>query len=128
MKYVGQIWASDNTYPADRARIQCGTLMAYPSCMMSCHVSNPENALDDEKEMDYRFKVACAGVLGYEMDLISVSDKIKDGIKTQIEEYLTIKQTILNGEYYPLKALNERYIYYYFDKETGTIICLHFVY
>ena len=89
---------------------------------MSCHVSNPNNALDNEQEMDYRYKVAYAGVLGYEMDLISVSDKIKKGIKGQIEEYLTFKQTILNGEYYPLKAQNERYIYYYYDKENGKIV------
>lgn len=122
MKYVGQIWASDNTFPADRARIQCGTLLAYPSCMMSCHVSNPENALEDKKEMDYRYKVACAGVLGYEMDLISVSKDIKQGIKKQIEQYLAFKNIVLNGEYYPLIAQNERYIYYYFDKKTGAIL------
>ena len=122
MRYVSQIWASDNTYPADRARIQHGSLIAYPTCMMSCHVSNPQQALDNPEEMDYRFKVACAGVLGYELDLISVSDNVKVGIKEQIEQYQKIKEIVLNGEYYPVKAQNETYIYYYFDRNSGDIL------
>lgn len=121
MKYVNQIWTSDNTYPADRARIQYGSLIAYPSCMMSCHVSNPENALDSAEEADYRFKVASAGVLGYEMDVLSVSDDIKNTIRKQIADYGKYKQVVLEGEYYPIVAQDALYIFYYYHKETNAI-------
>lgn len=121
MKYVNQIWTSDNTYPADRARIQNGSLIAYPACVMSCHVSNPENVLTSVEEAEYRFKVASAGVLGYEMDILSVSDEIKNTIKKQIEEYAQFKNIVLYGEYYPLFAKDEVYIFYYYHKQTQSL-------
>lgn len=125
MRYVSQIWASDNTYPTDRARIQNGSLIAYPACMMSCHVSNPHDALNDKAEMDYRFKVACAGVLGYEMDMISVSDAVKSGIKEQIEYYSKFKHVILDGEFYPVYAKDETYVYYYYEKISGDVVLFY---
>ena len=54
--------------------------------------------------------------------LISVSDKVKQGIKNQIKDYLTFNKTIFNGEYYPIIAQNEKYVYYYYDKQTGKIV------
>ena len=125
MRYVSQIWTSDNTFPTDRARIQNGSLIAYPSCMMSCHVSNPNDVLNDKEEMDYRFKVASAGVLGYEMDLISVSDAVKSEIKKQIEYYSTFKHVVLDGEFYPIYAKDETYLYYYYEKTSGDIVLFY---
>lgn len=113
MRYTSQIWTSDNTFPADRARIQHGSLLAYPACVMSCHVSNPEESLKKPEEYDYRYKIALQGVLGYEMDLLTLNRENFDCIKKQISEYKRIRDFAVLGNYYPLFAKNETYVHYY---------------
>lgn len=77
MKYSGQIWTSDCTHPVGRIGIQSGTVIAYPPCVMSCHVSNAENLTSDEKFLDFAYKTALNGVLGYELHLPNMPDNIK---------------------------------------------------
>ena len=122
MRYVTQIWTSDNTFPADRARIQFGSLLAYPASMMSCHVSNYNGALEDDAESDFRYKVAAQGVLGYELDVLSISEKVKKRITAQIEEYKKIKDIVLTGEFYPIYGKDGAYILYYYLEQTGEIL------
>ncbi|MBQ6979533.1 MAG: alpha-galactosidase [Clostridia bacterium] len=122
MHYVTQMWTSDNTFPADRARIQFGSLLAYPALMMSCHVSNYKDAMEDENESDFRYKVAAQGVLGYEMDVLSVSEVVKTRIAKQINAYKQIKDIILGGEFYPIYGKDGIYIFYYNSEKTGEIL------
>ena len=122
MRYSSQIWTSDNTFPKDRLVIQSGSLIAYPACVMSCHVSNFQNACNDPEELDFRFKVASMGVLGYEMDLLAVGQDVKDAIREQIKCYNQIKPIVLEGEYYPVTADKDLYVSYYFKKSTGEIL------
>jgi len=114
MQYGIQIWTSDNTNPCDRTRIQASALVAYPAATMSCHVSNPK---DNLASLDYRYKVAVGGMLGYELNILNMSDEIKSIMSEQIREYKSFEHVIRLGDYYSL-ASPETYDYsaYYYAK------------
>lgn len=107
MCYGVQIWTSDNTDPYDRTMIQSSALLAYPAATMSCHVSDPHGVV---RSLDYRYKVAVGGMLGYELNILNMSDEIKSIIQKQIAEYRTFEHLIRLGDYYEL-ASPVRYAY-----------------
>jgi len=123
MQYGMQIWTSDNTNPYDRTYIQSAAMTAYPAATMSCHVSNPH---DDIKSLDYRYKVALGGMLGYELNILEMSDGIKADITKQIAEYKQIDSVIRLGEYYNLARPTQygysAYYYTYGDTVVMTVI------
>lgn len=116
MCYGFQIWTSDNTNPYARTEIQAGALIAYPAVTMSCHVNNPQN---DLRALDYRYKVAVGGMLGYELNILEMSDEIKDEIARQLLEYKGFEHLVRLGDYYNL-AFPARYDYsaYYYASPT----------
>lgn len=118
MAYSTQIWTSDNTSAEDRVRIQYGTSIAYPSCQMSCHVSEPK---EDMKNLDYKFKVAIAGMLGYEFNILKASQPVIDEIEKQIAFYKYVEPLVKQGELFrlisPFENSAEVSAYYYADKE-----------
>lgn len=120
MQYGIQIWTSDNTNPNDRTMIQSAALMAYPAATMSCHVSNPHG---DLKSLDYRYKVAVGGMLGYELNILNMSDEIKDVMSAQIKEYKEFEHLMRLGYYYNL-ASPTKYDYssYYYTNEDNSEI------
>ena len=122
MQYGIQIWASDNTDPYYRTRIQASALMGYPAATMSCHVSNPKESL---ASLDYRYKVAVGGMLGYELNILKMSDEIKSEMAKQIAEYKTFEHVIRLGDYYNL-AFPTKYPYsaYYYATADGEEILL----
>jgi alpha-galactosidase len=101
MPYGIRIWASDNTDPYARMNMQANALLAYPAATMSCHVSNPQENLDS---LTFRYHVAAQGMLGYELNILDMSDSVKKAIKNQISEYKTLEQTVRLGEYYCLAS------------------------
>jgi alpha-galactosidase len=117
MKYGIQIWTSDNTNPYERTRIQASAMLAYPAATMSCHVSNPH---EDMRSLDYRYKVAVGGMLGYELNILNMSDEVKREIATQIKEYKSFEDIIRLREYYNL-AFPTKYAYsaYYYTNENA---------
>ena len=121
MQYGIQIWTSDNTDPYARTGIQSVALMAYPAMTMSCHVSNPHESM---KSLDYRYKVALGGMLGYELNILKMSDEIKAEMSKQIKEYKEIEHLMREGEYYNLAApyKYDYSAYYYTDKEANEIV------
>ena len=121
MQYGIQIWTSDNTNPYDRTRIQASAMIGYPAATMSCHVSDPHG---DLKSLDYRYKVAVGGMLGYELNILKMSDEIKRGISKQIAEYKSFESLVRLGDYYCL-ALPTDYsysAYYYISEDRGEIL------
>ncbi len=96
MCYGMQIWTSDNTDPYARTFIQASSIMGYPAATMSCHVSDPHGSLDS---LDYRYKVAVGGMLGYELNILRMSDEINATIARQIKAYRTFEHVIRLGEY-----------------------------
>lgn len=125
MKYSHQIWASDNTDPVWRTRIQYGSSLAYPASTMSCHVSHPG---DDPDEIEYRFTVAAGGILGYEMNILNMDDKVLERIPGQIERYRRWEELIKTGDFYRLSNPCEKiYGSYYFTDSARNTILLTFV-
>ncbi len=121
MRYGIQIWTSDNTNPYDRTYIQSTALKAYPASTMSCHVSNPKGNL---KSLDYRYKVAVGGMLGYEFDILEMSEEIKRDIARQIKEYKEFEHIMRLGDYYEL-ASPTKYpysAYYYASKDNSEFV------
>ena len=112
MRYGFQIWASDNTWPYDRLWMQRTALIAYPAATMSCHVSNPG---DDLRSLDYRYKVAVGGMLGYELNILDMNDDIKAEMTRQVKEYKTFEHVIREGDYHSLVSPveNDHAAYYY---------------
>lgn len=128
MKYSTQIWASDNTWPAARTKIQYSACLAYPPSVMSCHVSNPGNVCENAQELDFRFRVALNGALGYELHLPNASDAVKKTINTQIAEYRRYEGLIHNGEFYRLcDPYSTPYSAYYFADTQSDRILLTFL-
>lgn len=124
MKYSTQIWASDNTIPEDRVFIQCGSTFGYPPSVMSCHVSNRKESVEEPRRLDYGFHVAMNGPLGYELDLPSVSETARETMSRQIEEYRRYEKLILNGEFYRLLNPFEcgKYAYYFIYEDKSEIL------
>lgn len=127
MKYSTQIWTSDNTWPKRRMKIQYGSTLAYPTSVMSCHVSNPRNICANPDELKYRWHVALNGPLGYEMHLPNASDEIKETVKNQVAAYREYEELILRGDFYRiLSPFDSNYYAYYFANEQRTEFLLSF--
>ena len=122
MQYGIQIWTSDHTDPYARTMIQSSAIMGYPAATMSCHVSDPHESM---ASLDYRYKVAAGGMLGYELNILNMSDEIKAEISRQIKEYKTFEHIIRLGDYHSLvhPATND-YAAYYFSNTDGTELLL----
>ena len=124
MKYSTQIWTSDNTEAKDRVFIQHGSSYGYPMSTMSCHVSNRHGQCEDARKLDYSFKVAINGPLGYEFNILKAEQSTKDIISRQIEEYKIYKNLILNGDFYRLKnpLTDGCYAYYIASADKSEIL------
>ncbi len=121
MPYGIQIWTSDNTDPYARTYIQSAAMTGYPATTMSCHVSNPHG---DLKSLDYRYKVAVGGMLGYELNILEMSEEVKTTIAEQIKEYKQFEHLMRLGDYYNL-ASPTKYdysAYYYVNEDNSEIV------
>ena len=127
MKYCTQIWTSDNTWPKKRMKIQYSSTLAYPPCVMSCHVSNPHNVCENPDELKYRWHVALNGPLGYEMHLPNASEIIKDTVKEQVKKDREYEHLILRGDFHRiLSPFDSNYYAYYFTNAEHTEFLLSF--
>ncbi|MBE6548803.1 MAG: alpha-galactosidase [Ruminococcaceae bacterium] len=124
MKYSTQIWTSDNTNPQDRIKIQYGSSFGYPASVMSCHVANRNSEISDPKLLEFGFRVALNGPLGYELNIINADASVKNTMKDQIKEYRKYEDLIMNGEFYRLKSPFEDgcYAYYFVKKDNSEIL------
>ena len=116
-----QIWASDNTGAKDRVRIQHGCSLAYPATVMSCHVSAPQYTENKMGNLDYKYKVAIAGMLGYELNILETDDAMKAAFKEQIAFYRQVEELTKYGHLFrlisPYENISEVSAYYYADEE-----------
>ena len=124
MKYSAQIWTSDNTFPDKRMYIQYGSSFGYPASVMSCHVAKLE-ACENPRFLDYRFRLAMNGPLGYELNILDASEDAKANMKREIEEYRKYEKLILGGDFYRLLSPYEtdgKYAYYFVNKDNSEIL------
>lgn len=107
--YSRQIWVSDNTDAIAGLDIQENTALAYPITCLSNHVSQvPNGQIQRITPFETRFNVAIFGILGYELDLLSLDEHSKNIIKQQITLYKNLRHDIMTGRFYQvLKRLNK---------------------
>ena len=101
LHYFPQIWTSDDTDVEERTFIQYGTSLVYPLSSMSCHVSIcPNHQTGRMTPFSTRADIAHLGATGYELDTTTFTDKDKEDVKAQTEEYRNIQRLILEGDLY----------------------------
>ncbi len=97
--FTPQIWTSDMTDPVERARIQEGTLVAYPPSTMSAHVASAVSHAGRRARLSDRFALALEGVFGYEFDITSLSEGEFNELKKQVDFYKKHRKVLLYGDY-----------------------------
>ncbi len=99
--YSPQIWASDDTDPIERLRIQKGLSYFYPLSTMGAHVSqSPHQQTLRPTPLATRFNVAAFGAFGYELDPGELSPVEKKQVKAQIAFYKKHRRTFQFGDFY----------------------------
>lgn len=104
--YSPQIWASDDTDPIERLRIQRGLSYFYPLSAIGAHVSqSPHQQTLRATPLSTRFNVAAFGAFGYELDLGELSPVEKKQVKAQIAFYKKHRRIFQFGDFYRYDAL-----------------------
>lgn len=99
--YAPQAWASDDTDPIERLKIQYGTSFAYPLSSIGTHVStSPNHQTLRYSSLRTRGNSAYFGTFGYELDPTILSDDEKMTIKSQIDFFKKHQSLIQFGDFY----------------------------
>lgn len=105
LAYSPQIWASDNSDAISRLKIQYSTSMCYPLSTISAHVTaSPNHQFGRITSLKTRAEVAFSGVLGYELDITTMTDEERETVKEQIGFYNEIKDLVRTGDLYRLQS------------------------
>ena len=106
LRYMPQIWCSDNTDSFDRVKIHEGTLTGYPQSCIGSHVSaSPNHQTLRQSTVDNRFNTACIGAFGYELDMTILCKQDCDAIERQIKWYKKYRKTLQFGMYHQLSSV-----------------------
>ncbi len=101
--YSPYIWLSDDTDGYERMKIEFGASLVYPLRTLSNHVSIcPNHQTGRLTPLFTRYSVASLGSLGYELNLMKLSNGEINDIKKEISDYKKIKELIYNGDSYRL--------------------------
>lgn len=124
--YMPQIWTSDNTDAVARLKIQYGTSLSYPASSMGSHVSAvPNHQTQRITDLAIRGNVAMSGVLGYELDLTTVTDEEKAAIKEQVAFYKKHRQLFQYGTFIrllsPFAGNDTAWMYVSEDKQEAIV-------
>ena len=99
--YSPQIWASDDTDPIERLKIQGGLSLLYPPSTMGAHVSEaPHQQTLRDTPLSTRFHVAAFGCLGYELDLKYLSPVERREVMEQIAFYKQYRRVFQYGTFW----------------------------
>ncbi|GAB2461691.1 alpha-galactosidase [Xylanimonas ulmi] len=95
-----QIWASDDTDPVERLKIQEGLSYLYPPSTWAAHVSGaPHQQTLRATPLSTRFNVAAFGVLGYELDLKYLGRLELKELREQVDFYRRHRRTLQFGRF-----------------------------
>ncbi len=105
--YMPSFWASDDTEPYERMRIQEGFLMCYPQSTIGAHVSaSPNHQTLRSSQIEDRFNVACIGAFGYELDPNELSDVDTKSVYNQIKWYKENRHLLAYGDYFKISSMS----------------------
>lgn len=97
--YFPQNWASDNTDAVCRKRMQNAYSYGYPQLVFTNHVSIcPNHQTGRSTSLEHRFLVASAGNLGYELNLMLLSDEERSAIRQQVAWYKEYRELLQFGQ------------------------------
>ena len=102
LKYVDEVWTSDNTEAFDRLRIQEGYSEAYAAKFMSAWVTDVPNQNDRNTSLEYRFLVAMQGALGIGANLNKWQPEDERLATRMVSLYKRIRETVQFGGLYRL--------------------------
>jgi alpha-galactosidase len=105
LRYVDEVWPSDNTDPFDRLSIQDGFTYAYtPQIMMAWVTDSPHWQNDRSTSLAYRMLSSMQGSLGIGADVSKWTPEEVALAKRLIAEYKQVQTTIVQGDLYRLIA------------------------
>lgn len=103
-----QVWASDNTDPSDRLRIQYGFTQAYPPSVLAAWVTDSPNTLTGRSTpLRFRFHVAMTGVLGVGGNVSEWTAAERSEAAGLIAQYKRIRPIVQHGELCRLRPPGE---------------------
>ncbi len=102
LRYVDEVWTSDNTEAFDRLQIQEGFSEAYAAKFMSAWVTDVPNTNGRSTPLPYRFLVAMQGALGIGANLNKFSDEDTKLATQMVALYKRIRETVQFGNQYRL--------------------------
>ena len=105
MRWFNEVWTSDNTDAISRVRIQYGTSLIYPACVMGSHVSAvPNHQTGNVTSLKFRFDVAAAGRLGMELQPKTLTAKERATADRCIQSYKGYRDLVFTGDQYRLAS------------------------
>ncbi|MBO7397148.1 MAG: alpha-galactosidase [Bacteroidales bacterium] len=105
LAWCDEFWTSDNTDAVSRIRIQYGSSLIYPACVMASHVSAvPNHQTGDVTSLKFRFDMACAGRLGMELQPRNMSADERAFAARCIESYKQFRDLVYTGDLYRLAS------------------------
>ncbi len=103
LRYVDEVWPSDNTDPFDRLSIQDGFTYAYtPQIMMAWVTDSPHWLNHRSTSLAYRFLSSMQGSLGIGADITKWTPEETATAKRLIAAYKEVQATIAQGDLYRL--------------------------
>ena len=100
MFYFSQTWASDNTDAISRLKIQYGTSLQMPPLWITSHISaSPNHQLERPSPLAFREAVCSPFNLGYELNLLQLSDEDLAEIACQAARYKEIRKLVQFGKF-----------------------------
>ncbi|NNU83402.1 alpha-galactosidase [Geobacillus sp. BMUD] len=110
MRYIDNVWPSDNTDPFDRLFIQEGYTYAYNTKAMLCWVTDvPDENNLRTTTLKYRFHSAMIGSLGIGLNLNKCSELELQECKKYIRQYKEIRPIIQDGDLYRILSPRSSY-------------------
>lgn len=98
LQYYTEFWPSDNTDPIERLYIQWGYSSVFPSKVMCSHVTT----WNKDANIKFKVDVASMGKLGFDIKLSDISEQDLKFCRQAVENYNSMKPTILDGDMYRL--------------------------
>ncbi len=123
-----QAWASDDTDPVERLRIQTGLSHLYPTSCMGAHVSQSPHAQTlRSTPLATRFGVAAFGAFGYELDFAELTRAERREVAAQIAFYKQYRRVFQYGTFYRLiteKANKAGFLAVSADRKTAVALLM----
>ena len=107
LRYMPQMWISDDTDALERLDIQYGASLVYPPIALCCHISDvPNHQTHRGESLQTRSVVAGWGNLGLELDPGRLSAEEVEAVAHEVEAYKELRPTVQLGRLHRLRGLD----------------------